>query len=86
MFGVISSVDVIEYIYIYITSQEGEVPQYCVPKGTIFGSKPQSGGSEEGVLVGCTVSPGFDFADFRIFTDDELIEKYPEHKEKIQMF
>ncbi len=35
-------------------------------------------------LVGCTVSPGFDFADFELAIRAELIRQYPEHKALIQ--
>ena len=31
-------------------------------------------------LFGCTVSPGFDFEDFRLGKREELIKKFPEHK------
>lgn len=34
-------------------------------------------------LVGCTVSPGFDFADFEMADCNNLIEKYPDYKSKI---
>lgn len=31
-------------------------------------------------LVGCMVAPGFDFADFELFTQRQLIELYPQHE------
>lgn len=31
-------------------------------------------------LTGCTVSPGFDFADFELAKKDELIKVYPQHE------
>jgi uncharacterized protein len=31
-------------------------------------------------LAGCTVSPGFDFADFELAKKDELIKLYPQHE------
>ncbi|MCP3927708.1 MAG: cupin domain-containing protein [Bacteroidetes bacterium] len=31
-------------------------------------------------LVGCFVSPGFDYADFEMANRDELIRKFPQHK------
>jgi predicted cupin superfamily sugar epimerase len=34
-------------------------------------------------LVGCTVAPGFDFADFEMAKRDELVKKYPQHREMI---
>lgn len=59
----------------------GEVPQALVPKNTIFGSSIRSEDSFS--LVGCMVSPGFEFKDFELFTQKELLQKYPEHKEII---
>jgi len=46
---------------------DGERLQYVVSAGTWFGAEPVPGA--EFCLVGCQVSPGFDFADF------ELLEK-----------
>ena len=40
----------------------GEVPQVTLPAGTVFGANPT--GNEEWSLVSCSVSPGFDDADF----------------------
>lgn len=34
-------------------------------------------------LIGCTVSPGFDFADFELGKRDELIKLFPQHHEII---
>jgi predicted cupin superfamily sugar epimerase len=33
----------------------------------------------EYALVGCTVAPGFDFADFELAERDVLVNQYPEH-------
>lgn len=60
---------------------DGEVPQYLVPKNTIFGSSVLEENSYS--LVSCSVSPGFDFDDFELFKQKELIQKYPEHFEII---
>jgi len=30
-------------------------------------------------LVGCTVAPGFDFADFEMVDRDELLRRFPAH-------
>lgn len=57
---------------------EGEVFQAIVPKGTIFGSTVEKKDSYS--MVGCAVAPGFDFADFKLFSRNELLEKYPKHK------
>ncbi|SHE73392.1 cupin domain-containing protein [Clostridium fallax] len=59
----------------------GEVPQVLVPKGYIFGSAMNNKGFS---LVGCMVSPGFDFKDFELFKRDYLINKYPKYKDIIK--
>lgn len=55
--------------------------QQIVPAGSWFASKPvdESGFS----FVGCTVAPGFDFADFEMGEKDELMKEYPGHEEWI---
>jgi uncharacterized protein len=59
----------------------GEVPQVLVKKNSIFGSSVTEEDSFS--LVGCMVSPGFEFQDFELFTQEELLRKYPQHKEII---
>lgn len=61
--------------------ENGEVPQVLVPKNTIFGSSVKD--RDTFSLVGCMVSPGFEYQDFELFTQEELLLKYPEHKEII---
>ncbi len=56
----------------------GEVPQALVPKNSIFGSSVM--GDDACSLVGCMVSPGFEFQDFELFTQAELLTKYPQHE------
>jgi predicted cupin superfamily sugar epimerase len=34
--------------------------------------------------VGCTVAPGFDFADFELAAREPLMAQYPEHAELIR--
>jgi hypothetical protein len=58
------------------------VPQQLVPANTIFGSSVDKPDSY--VLVSCVVSPGFDFADFELFGEKELTERYPSYSEIIQ--
>ncbi|GCD10121.1 cupin domain-containing protein [Clostridium tagluense] len=60
--------------------ENGETPQFLVPKNHIFGSAMNSPGYS---LVGCMVSPGFDFKDFEIIERDVLLNKYSEHKDII---
>ncbi len=59
----------------------GEVPQALVPKNSIFGSSVME--EDTFSLVGCMVSPGFEFQDFELFTQADLLSKYPEHKDVI---
>ena len=56
----------------------GEVPQYMVKAGDWFASEVSVENSYS--LAGCTVSPGFDFADFEMAKTAQLTEQYPEHK------
>ena len=65
-----------------LNAADGEAPQVLVPKYTIFGSSVDEAGSFS--LVGCMVSPGFDYADFELFTQGELLEKYPQHEAVIR--
>ena len=60
--------------------ENGEKPQVLVPKGYIFGSAMNNPGY---ALVGCMVSPGFEFKDFELFERKYLLEKYPEFEEVI---
>ena len=57
----------------------GEVFQAVVPAGTWFGAVPTAPYS----LVGCTVSPGFDFDDFELADRETLLREYPRHREII---
>ncbi len=60
----------------------GEQFQAIVPAGAWFASKTNGIYS----LVGCTVSPGFDFADFELANASELAEQFPGQFELIQHF
>jgi uncharacterized protein len=65
----------------------GEVLQYTVPGGAIFGSSVNADGlmGQQGYsLVSCIVSPGFDFADFELFTQAQLMELCPQHEAVIK--
>ena len=44
--------------------RNGHIPQYLVPKGSIQGLRVKPGGSF--ALLGATVAPGFEFADFEL--------------------
>jgi len=55
----------------------GELFQYVVPANCWFASRPAPASSYS--FVGCTVSPGFEFADFELAEAAELCAHYPEH-------
>lgn len=61
----------------------GEVFQAVVPAGTWFGSKPKADSAYS--LVGCTVAPGFDFADFELGERAQLLALFPQHQEVIHL-
>lgn len=55
----------------------GERPQVIIPAGSWFGSRVEE---ESGyTLCGCTVAPGFDFADFELADKEKLSMEYPAH-------
>ena len=55
----------------------------CVIKaGNWFGSRVVKEAAYS--LVGCTVSPGFDFNDFELANREQLIALYPQHKQLIK--
>lgn len=62
--------------------EEGIQPQFLVPRNTVFGSTVLEKDSYS--LVSCVVAPGFDFADFELFTAEELSAIYPDHREIIE--
>ena len=53
-----------------------------VRAGNWFGSTLADGGDY--ALVGCTVAPGFDFADFELAARSALVRQYPEHSHLIE--
>lgn len=53
--------------------EKGELFQYVVPAGCWFASRPAP--STNYSFVGCTVAPGFDFADFEMAHADSLIQQ-----------
>jgi len=55
----------------------GERLQAVVPAGATFGARVRDGG--RWCLVGCTVAPGFDFADFVMPSRAELLAQFPRH-------
>jgi len=62
--------------------ERGEVLQAVVKAGCWFASRVRDGRGF--ALVGCTVSPGFEFEDFEMARREELVREYPQHREVIE--
>jgi len=61
--------------------EAGESFQAVVPAGRWFASEAKGGSYG---LVGCTVAPGFDFADFELAERDRLTAEFPQHRDLIE--
>ena len=69
--------------------EAGEKLQHVVRRGVWQGSRLLNSGSgllvQEGwALLGCTVSPGFEFEDYRDASAEELVERWPGEAERIR--
>lgn len=60
----------------------GERPQIVIPAGTWFGTELAPEVAH--CLVGCTVAPGFEFADFELAEGPELAVRYPAFADRIR--
>ncbi len=60
----------------------GQQVQVVVPAGVWQGTRLVGDGKM--ALLGCTVAPGFDYADYRGGSYAELVEKWPGEKERIR--
>lgn len=60
----------------------GELSHAVVPAGVLQAARPVDGW----VLVGCTVAPGFDFADFEMPSRPALEARFPGHQAVIEAF
>jgi uncharacterized protein len=58
--------------------EAGQAFQAVVPAGSWFASHVADWKSW--ALVGCTVAPGFDFADFEMARRAKLLQGYPQHR------
>ena len=58
--------------------------QHAVPAGYWFGAKPLEGSAYS--FVGCTVAPGFDFADFELADPEGLSRRFPGLEKEILLF
>ena len=61
--------------------ESGMAPQLVVPHGVWQGARLVPGG--EFALLGCTVSPGFEYADYESGSRQFLSGAYPEHRDMI---
>jgi predicted cupin superfamily sugar epimerase len=75
---VIHSTGNLEIIRLGKHIEMGETFQYVVPANCWFASEPATNTNFS--FVGCTVSPGFNFADFELANTNELIQQFPQHK------
>ncbi len=63
----------------------GQRPQVIVPGGVWQGARLAPGGRTQGwALLGCTVTPGFDYADYEHGQRDELLASWPEWASEIR--
>jgi predicted cupin superfamily sugar epimerase len=62
----------------------GESPQVVVPGGTWQGSRLLAPRAGAFALLGCTMSPGFDYADYAHGRRDELVVHFPDHADLIR--
>lgn len=62
---------------------KGERPQRVVPPNVWQAAVPVMPAAATFTLVGCTVAPGFDFADFEMPTRDALLARFPHHHDLI---
>lgn len=57
-------------------------PQGLAPAGWLFAATVDDPAGY--TLVGCTVAPGFEFADFDLPPREQLLRQYPEHRAVIE--
>ncbi|MBE0539575.1 MAG: cupin domain-containing protein [Ignavibacterium sp.] len=64
--------------------KNGEMFQTAIEKNNWFAAEVIDKKSFS--LIGCTVSPGFDFSDFELAKRENLFKNFPEHKDLILKF
>jgi predicted cupin superfamily sugar epimerase len=64
---------------------QGQRPQALVAASVWQAARPLSG-PQGYCLVGCTVAPGFEFADFEMPSTSELILRFPQHESLLKSF
>lgn len=58
----------------------GEQPQVVIPAGVLQAAVPRG----DYTLTGCTVAPGFDFADWEMPSLETLLARYPSHAQLLR--
>lgn len=62
--------------------EAGRMFQTIVKRGSWFGAEVLSGGRFS--LIGCTIAPGFDFADFLLGERADLLKRFPRRRALIE--
>lgn len=73
-----------EYQAVKLGLEDGAFLQYTVVAGTIFGSSVDHCRNCDFSVVGCAVTPAFSYDEFELFTQDQLLSLYPQHKQIIK--
>ena len=71
-----------DYSELHLGDGSDEAFQAVVKAGCWFASRVKD--TAGFALVGCTVAPGFDFADFELAVRPELVAAYPQHRKLIE--
>ena len=69
-------------VHLGLQLEAGERPQVVVPRGVWQGSRLRPGG--KWALLGCTVSPGFEFDDYEAGQREYLVARWPAHRGLIE--
>ncbi|MFO7654933.1 MAG: cupin domain-containing protein [Candidatus Krumholzibacteriia bacterium] len=74
-----------EELQLGLDGNRGQTPQVLVPGGCWFGATlADDGTGDDGyALVGCSMAPGFDFADFALARPEVLRAAFPAERELI---
>ena len=75
-----------EYFKLHLGNdlEKKQLPQIVIKKGWLFAAEVNN--KSGCALVGCNVAPGFDFEDFQMSAQKQILEKYPQHSLIINQF
>ncbi|MDI3504139.1 MAG: uncharacterized protein PWP64_1075 [Candidatus Cloacimonadota bacterium] len=65
-----------------INLEQGELPQFIIPRGTWFCAEVVDEDSYS--FCGCTLWPSFSYADFELAEESKLIDEFSAHKDLIK--